>query len=292
MKNWGIEKMKKFILGIFLLLIIAGCSRVETKEENQSNNDPIIVEKNEQPSDTNLETNDAEIEDPQPEEEPAIDAEKPTENLPLYTLNSNHWGIEPINNANEKVVLLTIDDAPDKYALEMATTLKELNVKAIFFVNGHFIDTDEEKQILKEIYNLGFLIGNHTLSHSMLKDLSEEEQYKEIVELNDEIEIITGERPKFYRAPFGINTEYSKKVVDEEGMLLMNWTYGYDWEKEYQTKEAITDIMVNTPYLKNGANILMHDRKWTNEALNDIVTGIKEKGFEIVDPELIQTLSQ
>ena len=69
----------------------------------------------------------------------------------------------------------------------------------------------------------------------------------------------------------------------------MNWTYGYDWEKEYLTKDALVDIMVNTPLLKNGANLLMHDRAWTNEALHDIVQGLQSKGFDMVDPNRIQT---
>ena len=42
--------------------------------------------------------------------------------------------------------MLTIDDAPDKRALDMAKTLKDLDAPAIFFVNGHFIDTDEERE--------------------------------------------------------------------------------------------------------------------------------------------------
>lgn len=208
---------------------------------------------------------------------------------PQYEMNQNTWMVEPVGEANKNVVLLTIDDAPDKYALEMAKTLANLGVKAIFFVNGHFIDTVEEADRLREIHQLGFPIGNHTFSHSNLSKISEEEQRKEIVTLNNRVEEIIGERPKFFRAPFGVNTDYSRKVAEEEKMLIMNWTYGYDWEKEYQSKEAIADIMVNTPFLKGGANLLMHDRAWTNEALESIVTGIKAKGFEIVDPTLIKT---
>ncbi|SIC65311.1 Uncharacterised protein [Mycobacteroides abscessus subsp. abscessus] len=69
----------------------------------------------------------------------------------------------------------------------------------------------------------------------------------------------------------------------------MNWTYGYDWEKDYQNKEALTDIMVNSPYLTDGANLLMHDRDWTNAALEGIVKGLQAKGYEIADPDRIQT---
>ncbi|HAQ07070.1 MAG TPA: polysaccharide deacetylase, partial [Bacillus bacterium] len=202
---------------------------------------------------------------------------------------TTYFSIQSIANPEEKVVLLTIDDAPDKYALSMAKTLQALNVKAIFFVNGHFIDTPEEGEVLKKINEMGFPIGNHTFNHMNLKDLTEEQQRQEIVGLNDRIEELIGERPRFFRAPFGMNTEYSKRVAADEDMLLMNWTYGYDWEKAYQQKNSLADIMVNTQLLRNGANLLMHDRKWTSEALGDIVKGLQEKGYKIVDPELIES---
>src|SRR5699024_5837695 len=208
---------------------------------------------------------------------------------PLYTIN-DIWQIVPIDDANAEVALITIDDAPDKHALEMAHTLKDLDAPAIFFVNGHFLETEEEKETLKEIHDLGFLIGNHTYSYADLQSISEDEQYEEIVQVNDMVEEVIGERPTFFRAPFGQNTDYSKSLAQEEGMVLMNWTYGYDWNAEYQTQEAITEIMLNAPELNDGANLLMHDREWTNAALEDIVTGLRDQGYELVDPKTIETI--
>ncbi|WP_110929265.1 polysaccharide deacetylase family protein [Bacillus massiliglaciei] len=216
-------------------------------------------------------------------------AEKQLEEEPKYRINENNWSVEPIADANPKVILLTFDDAPDKYAVQIAKTLKELHVKAIFFVNGHFLETKKNQEMLKEIHQLGFPIGNHTYNHVNLKELSEEEQKKEIVQLNDQVEELIGERPKFFRAPFGGNTDFSKKTAKDEKMLIMNWTYGYDWEKQYQNKEALTKIMTDNPYLTNGANLLMHDRKWTSEAIADIVKQLQKKGYTIVDPSLIKT---
>ena len=209
---------------------------------------------------------------------------------PLYQLNPTTYSIEPINDANEKVVLLTIDDAPDGRALDMAKTLKTLNAPAIFFVNGHFITSDEKKSVLKEIHDLGFMIGNHTKTHANLKELSEEQQKEEILSVNQLVEEVTGERPVFFRAPFGINTDFSRELAKREGMLLMNWTFGYDWEKKYMEKNAIADIMVNTELLRNGANLLMHDRAWTADALEEIVLGLREKGYDFVDPTSIKTI--
>src|SRR5699024_11257747 len=103
-----------------------------------------------------------------------------------------------------------------------------------------------------------------THSHPNLQSISEEEQRHEIVHANDLIEEVIGERPRFFRAPFGANTDYTKQVAAEEGMVLTNWSYGYDWEAEYQDPAALADIMVNTEFLSDGSNLLMHDRAWTD----------------------------
>lgn len=251
---------------------------VETAEEQASSDAEEAVESGEA-SGTDIEETGSQ------EEQPAETEDKE----PLYRINENNWTIEPLADANKKVVLLTIDDAPDKHAVEMAKTLKRLGVNAIFFVNGHFLDTPEEEEKLKEIHSLGFPIGNHTYSHSNLKEISPAQQKEEVLKLNKRVEEIIGEKPRFFRAPFGINTDASREAAAAEGMELMNWTYGYDWEKDYQNKEALTDIMVNSPYLTDGANLLMHDRDWTNAALEGIVKGLQAKGYEIVDPDRIQT---
>lgn len=273
--------MKKSIVYISLLsmLLLASCNeedKLEVKEQEQS---------------TEVEEAAEEAVADEPKEKIEVDAEiqeETVEQIPLYELNPKTFSIQPIGDANSQVVLLTIDDAPDKRALDMAKTLKSLDAPAIFFVNGHFIGTDEKKAILKEIYDMGFMIGNHTMTHPNLKTISEEEQRKEIVAVNDIVEEVTGERPSFFRAPFGVNTDFSKALAIEEGMLLMNWSYGYDFEREYMTKEKIADIMVNTELLRNGSNLLMHDRDWTADAMEDIVKGLREKGYEILDPHLIK----
>lgn len=268
--------------------MVTACSNSENDPEDQN----ALNEPNNQNEQTNV--NDAQDNEQNNENDNDNNREEDESDLdanisPQYRVSDN-WTIVPINDASNEVVLLTIDDAPEHYALEMAETLVKLDAPAIFFVNGHFLETDKEKATLKEIYDMGFAIGNHTYSHSNLADLSEEEQKEEIIRVNDMVEEITGERPKFFRPPFGVYTDYTKQLVTEENMVYMNWTYGYDWEKDYMTKEAIADIMVNAPQLGNGGNLLMHDRKWTAEALHDIVTGLRAKGYEMIDPSLIETI--
>jgi len=207
-----------------------------------------------------------------------------------YEVDPASQRIVPLEEGlNEKVALLTYDDAPDKHAVEIAKVLEEHDAPAIFFVNGMYLTTDQGKKDLKTLHDMGFEIGNHTQTHANLQSLSEQEQHDEIMQTSDLIEEITGERPRFFRAPFGQNTDYSKQLAKEEGMALMNWTFGYDWEKEYQSADALADIMLDNPYLNDGANLLMHDRSWTLEASPRIIEGLKDKGYELLDSRLIQS---
>ena len=270
--------MKRILLLLLsVIFIISACNNTDndkTEKNNEQEKESIEVKE-----EKNVEKVEAD--------------KKEEENVePLYSINEAIWSLEPLKEeTNSKVVLLTIDDAPDTYALEMAKTLEKLNVNAIFFVNGHFLETDEEKEVLKQIYDKGFMIGNHTYSHDDLQTLTEEEQKEEILTVNEQVESIIGEKPIFFRAPFGHNTDYSKQLVEDENMVLMNWTYGYDWDEKYMNKEAITDIMINSEFLNHGANLLMHDREWTNEALEDIVLGLQEKGYEMADPHTIKAIN-
>ncbi|MBR7553533.1 polysaccharide deacetylase family protein [Allobacillus sp. GCM10007491] len=291
-------KTKYTVVILLILLFVVGC---QTNDETELNNPTSESTQNssEDPEKTvkevdEEETENSEVEDSEETKEEdqtkdeASDIEKQKQ-TPKYKMN-DIFGFDPIDDADERVVLMTIDDAPDQHAVEMAEILTEMNVPAIFFVNGHFIESEEEKEALKKIHEMGFAIGNHTYDHKNLKELTEEEQREQIVPLSDEIEKIIGERPIFFRAPHGANTDYAKELVKEEGMLLMNWSFGYDFKADYMDKEALTTIMLETELLGNGSNLLMHDREWTKEALPDIITGLRDKGFGFIDPTEIQTI--
>ncbi|MYL19039.1 polysaccharide deacetylase family protein [Halobacillus litoralis] len=293
MKRW-------FSVFLLMLVFLAACGGNEGtagSEGEQTESDEPAAEQEKESTEKadNAETEeDKEEESNKGSEEDKAAQEAFIQKESQYEMTDS-WSFQPIADADPEVALLTIDDIPDEHALEMAETLKEKEAPAIFFVNGHFLDTpdeelaDKRKQWIKEIHEMGFPIGNHTYSHKDLKTMSEEEQREEILTVSDQIEDITGERPVFYRSPFGSNTDFVKQLAEEEGMLLMNWTYGYDWEQEYQNASSLADIMVNTPLLADGANLLMHDRDWTNEALGDIVDGLRDKGYTLLDPALIQT---
>ncbi|EDP68386.1 polysaccharide deacetylase [Carnobacterium sp. AT7] len=277
--------MKTILLGVSLMsaLILSGCQTSGATDNDTSSS--LTSETSGDQSSISSETSSS--------AQSSIESTKelPTEQEAYrYKINPTTSVVEPIDSeTNPKVALLTFDDSPDQHAVDIAKQLKTINAPAIFFVNGMYIESDEGKDKLKQIYDMGFEIGNHTQTHPNLSTISSEEQREEILKTNELIYEVTGEKPHFFRAPHGVTTETSDAIMAEEGMVSMNWTYGYDWEADYQTSEALTDIMLTTEYLNDGANLLMHDRSWTNEAVLPIAEGLVEKGYILVDPKLIET---
>jgi len=290
--------MKKMILSTLLAstLVLTSCDAAESEESTETEEETVVeevVDEEEVSTETDETTDDSEdaTDEEGTEEETEDDTETAKTTEPLYEVSENYAYINVLNGkeANKQVALLTYDDAPDKHALEIAQALAEKDAPAIFFVNGMYLESDEGKAMLEEIHEMGFAIGNHTHTHPSLPSLSEEKQKEEILKTSDLVEEIIGSRPRFFRAPFGQNTDYSKEVVKADGMALMNWTYGYDWEADYQNADALADIMVTTNLLVPGSNLLMHDRDWTMEATPAIIDGLREKDYELLDPNLIQT---
>ena len=69
---------------------------------------------------------------------------------------------------DEKEIYLTFDCGYENgYTLSMLDTLRENDVKAIFFITGHYLKSS--KEIVKRMIDDGHLIGHHTFNH---KDFS------------------------------------------------------------------------------------------------------------------------
>ena len=279
----GVDKMKTKILSALMIstLLLAACQDNTETEMNNNNNDH---------SDTSEVQADEQTETTENLEDENEEEEENEEIAYQYKINPDTHAIIPIDpesDTEEKVVLLTFDDAPDGYTLQIADALEERGVSAIFFVNGMYMENEEGFEVIKDLHERGFEIGNHTHTHMTLPDYPEEEQRGEIEKTNDIVEEATGETPRFFRAPHGMMTDYTRDLIPEIGMAWMNWSFGYDWESEYRDPAALTEITLTTFLLSNGANILMHDREWTAEAVPGIVDGLIEQGYTIVDPKLI-----
>ncbi|MBE3594686.1 MAG: polysaccharide deacetylase family protein [Candidatus Carbobacillus altaicus] len=198
-----------------------------------------------------------------------------------YAVSSKNYMLMPINdNSDKNVILITVDDAPQGESTEKLLDLFDTyHVKAIWFLNG--IYAIKHPELVKEIHDHGHIIGNHSWSHPYLKKLSETETKEEIIKLNDWIEQTIGERPKYFRPPFGQMTDAARAVLAKENMQMMNWTWGsLDWE--LKSADKISENVLN--HATPGTNYLFHDKNITVEAMKKILPALQERGFHFAVP--------
>ncbi len=274
-------------------LLLAGCAGNEQENGDGSQEQSTSSESSE--ASTNNGSEDAEITD---QDE---DTNEETDNqVANYYIDPEISSVLPANeDANPNVVLATVDDVPRKLpetptsSVEEAQAMADRGIYGIFFVNGMYLqgeDGEEGRQALKEIADMGHVIGNHTLTHYSLDQVPDEETLRhEIIGNQDIIEEVIGYRPQFFRPPHGIEIPELEEILEEENMVAMNWSYGFDWDENYSNPAMLADVMVNTEFLSPGANLLMHDLTWTNEAMPAILDGIQVKGYEFVDARDIAT---
>ena len=274
-------------------LLLAGCAGNEQENDDGSQEQATSSESLEANN-----TNDGEDAESIDQDE---DTNEETDNqVANYYIDPEISSVLPANeDANPNVVLATVDDVPRKLpetptsSVEEAQAMADRGIYGIFFVNGMYLqgeDGEEGRQALKEIADMGHVIGNHTLTHYSLDQVPDEETLRhEIIGNQDIIEEVIGYRPQFFRPPHGIETPELEGILEEENMVAMNWSYGFDWDENYSDPATLADVMVNTEFLSPGANLLMHDLTWTNEAMPAILDGIQVKGYEFVDARDIAT---
>lgn len=207
---------------------------------------------------------------------------------PTYRLNAN-YDVKPIDDSSpDKVVLLTFDDGPKEEAmlLHMLDTLDRHEAKAIFFVNGYRVKSKPE--LLKLIHERGQYIGNHSWDHVNLKKEAEEEIDRQLEDVQRAVEELTGVQPMFFRPPFGAGNDYVKAKSRELGMLYMTWSNGsLDWDTNKNNPDGVITTVLEQ--LRPGSNILMHELQWTADALDGLLSKLKEEGYGFVDPGAMDT---
>lgn len=83
----------------------------------------------------------------------------------------SRYPIERSSLVGKKVLALTFDDGPNRTSTrDILETLKEYNVPATFFVLGSLAERNSD--VMKEIYDDGHLLANHTYSHPALGKIS------------------------------------------------------------------------------------------------------------------------
>ncbi len=194
---------------------------------------------------------------------------------------------KPADPTPTKKIAITFDDGPaSANTNEILDLLEQYQAKATFFVCGSNMSVNT-KSVLRRMVSLGCEVGNHTVSHKDMRNLSEKELLKEIGDTNDKISRYSGTdyKCKVYRPPYGnINRDVMDTLYNNDVRMYsilwssdsLDWQYQSLYKKgELTREEAIQksfETIVNET--KDGTVILMHD---IHEITPDILKLVLEK---------------
>ncbi|MEV5843363.1 polysaccharide deacetylase family protein [Streptomyces sp. NPDC051985] len=183
-----------------------------------------------------------------------------------------------------KRMMLTFDDGPNpNYTPHILDTLAKYDVRAMFFLCGECIVVNRE--LVARMADEGHVVGNHTWTHPLLTTLNRSEIRDEMVSTSDAIEDTYGERPQWFRAPYGAWNRAAFQLGAEMGMEPMAWTVdSTDWT--VPGTRTIVDTIENGA--APGVVVLSHDaggdRSQSVKALREYLPYLLDNGYHLTVP--------
>jgi peptidoglycan/xylan/chitin deacetylase (PgdA/CDA1 family) len=195
-------------------------------------------------------------------------------------------------NTSSKVVALTFDDGDDGANIPaILQILKDNNIKGTFFVTGKAAES--HPSFIKNIFDAGNLIGNHSYSHPYFSQLTYAQMQDELNKAETAIKNITGQSTKpYFRPPYGdYNSAVLQALGDAGYSKSIYWTIDtLDWEGV--STAAITQKVLDN--ISPGSIFLMHAGSGalnTKYALPGIISNLKAQGYQFVTISQLLTYS-
>jgi peptidoglycan/xylan/chitin deacetylase (PgdA/CDA1 family) len=197
-----------------------------------------------------------------------------------YNVGSNFF-IKIICKAatTKKEIAISFDDGPaESYTPEILALLERNNIKAAFFCIGNRVEKNEP--LVKQVYEHGHIIGNHSYSHHPMFDLFSTGKMCKDLNMMDQATVkAIGVKPKIFRPPYGVTNPIVRKAIINGNYIPVGWsvrsldTIIKDKEKLFR---RIADI---TP----GDIVLFHDTsKTTLDILQTFIEHVHKSGFTFV----------
>lgn len=180
----------------------------------------------------------------------------------------------------KKEIAISFDDGPAaNYTKEILQVLKNENVKATFFCIGNRIAGNEN--VLQQINSEGHLIGNHSYSHHFWFDMySAKKMQEDLVQMDKEMERVTGLKPKLFRPPYGVTNPNVKKAIIKGGYIPVGWTVR---SMDTVIKDENKLLGKVNAGIEPGAVFLFHDTsKTTLHVLPQFIQEVKKRGYNII----------
>lgn len=181
-----------------------------------------------------------------------------------------------------KQLVLSFDDGPNNTTTPLLLrALREHGVRATFFVVGANLDNPA---LLRHMLRDGHVLGSHTFGHVHLASVSAERMHEEVTRTEQRFMRLTGDRPWFFRAPYGeLNTEVANYLTGR-GYQIVGWDDDtFDWQKSQPDEVASAALRLLQGHT-SGAIMLMHEYPWTSKAQKTLLPQIAAAGWRFADP--------
>jgi cellulose synthase/poly-beta-1,6-N-acetylglucosamine synthase-like glycosyltransferase/peptidoglycan/xylan/chitin deacetylase (PgdA/CDA1 family) len=186
-------------------------------------------------------------------------------------------------------IALTFDDGPDPHwTPRIEAVLTRLHVPATFFVVGSA--TVRHPEIVRDLHDRGFEIGNHTFSHTDLSAIPRWERGLQLGLTENAVAGAAGVRTRLMRPPYSAKPDdvtpkqlSAFEDVARRGYLVVLSDFdARDWSRP--GVDAI--VRGATPPAGKGGIVLMHDgggnRSETVAALGQLVPRLRARGYTFV----------
>jgi peptidoglycan/xylan/chitin deacetylase (PgdA/CDA1 family) len=162
----------------------------------------------------------------------------------------------PAAAAARREVALTIDDGPDPEITPAVLDLLDAHrARATFFCIARH--AEQHPALCREIVRRGHSVQNHSHAHAHTFSLGGLGTLRrEIGRAQDALAQVTGQPPRFFRAPAGLRNVFLAPVLHEFGLQLASWT-----RRGFDTTEGdpATVLARLTRGLAAGDILLLHD---------------------------------
>ncbi|WP_408011012.1 polysaccharide deacetylase family protein [Pseudalkalibacillus sp. A8] len=180
-------------------------------------------------------------------------------------------------NPNKPMVTLLVNVAwGNEYLPEILATMRKHKVHTTFFLDGSWVKKNQD--LAKVIFEEGHEIGNHAYSHPDMKTLTNQRIREEIHKTNEIIQSTLDVTPTWFAPPSGSFRMDVVNIASSMNMHTILWSVDtVDWRKPEPNEMA--SHVVNK--IHPGAMVLMHPTSSTAKGLEQMIQGIRAKGYSI-----------
>lgn len=218
----------------------------------------------------------------------------PSTSLSPSGLNGRDWNLIP---TQDKVVALTFDAGANADGVtSILDTLRQTHVVATFFLTGNFVEQFQAQS--RDIVSAGMRIGDHSISHPYLTQLSDAQVRQQVLGARDEIQSVTGADPlPWFRFPYGDHNERTIAIVNSLGFVPIGWTVdtlGWKGTSGQITVQTVVSRVLAS--LQPGEVVLMHcgsnptDHSTLDaDALPTVITELRARGYSFVTLDALRS---